>query len=515
MLFAQFKQREHEAQEFNRIRQQGHGRPIISAGLNRHKLVAVGNTLHFSEKWKYFPDFLMDYIKTKIGADWGNEEIKKPFDDRHPLMKWYHQLCLFQASQKRNDAGHYNSEATGLIRCYLGLAYSLYLLDHNAELQQRLVERLKRPDQFQGAYYELIVANCMIRAGFELQLEDEADPKQKHCEFSARSKETGRRFWVEAKMRSVAGVLGKTDADGQQITSKPTSRLSKHLSDALRKPAKDERIIFIDVNTAPIKPEDISGDTLNAPPWMIASEKQLTDRERDLREGERAYVFVTNFCFHNSLDSIFQGQAILAFGLGIDDFGKPGQYSLKEAWRVKQKHIDLYNLQEAMKSYPQVPSQFDGNLPPVGPGERERIRIGRKYEFEETGISGEVTAATVSEKERKIYIAVSGEDGKSHILVEDISNAELEVYRKYPETYFGVVRPVGMQINDPYKFFEWIFNTYKNTPKEKLLEFMKEASDIEALKNLDQEAIALEYCERIVNNVGNQKSENAATAEPP
>lgn len=86
--------KELEAQEKSRILQQGHGRPIISTDFNDYKMVAVGNTVHFSKKWAYFPDFLMDYIKKKIGGEWGNEEIKKPFEERHPLMQWYHQLCL-------------------------------------------------------------------------------------------------------------------------------------------------------------------------------------------------------------------------------------------------------------------------------------------------------------------------------------------------------------------------------------------------------------------------------------
>jgi hypothetical protein len=70
---------------------------------------------------------------------------------------------------------------TGVVACYLGTAYSLYLLDHNVELQARLVHRLKNPKDFQGAYYELIVANALIRAGFKLTLEDGTDPSTKHC----------------------------------------------------------------------------------------------------------------------------------------------------------------------------------------------------------------------------------------------------------------------------------------------------------------------------------------------
>ncbi|MCH7916297.1 MAG: hypothetical protein IH856_25215 [Deltaproteobacteria bacterium] len=65
----------------------------------------------------------------------------------------------------------------------------------------------------------------------ELKLEDETDESSKHCEFSAVSKQTGKKYWVETKMRSVSGLLGKTDVDGGTPSSKPTSQLSKHLRD--------------------------------------------------------------------------------------------------------------------------------------------------------------------------------------------------------------------------------------------------------------------------------------------
>jgi hypothetical protein len=45
--------------------------------------------------------------------------------------------------------------------------------DHLA-LQERLIGRLKHPDQFQGARYELAMAATMIRAGFDLEYEMEA-----------------------------------------------------------------------------------------------------------------------------------------------------------------------------------------------------------------------------------------------------------------------------------------------------------------------------------------------------
>ena len=53
----------------------------------------------------------------------------------------------------------------------------------------------------------------------------------------------------------------------------------------------------------------------------------------------------------------------LPFGVGIQDFNRPGNYRLSEAHRLKQKHIDAYDIGEALQKYPQLPSTFDGSLP--------------------------------------------------------------------------------------------------------------------------------------------------------
>jgi len=204
------------ARERVRQTQQGLGRPIIAFKSADHQIVAVRDRVYFSDKWKTFPDFLAAYMKQKLGAEWGNAEIAKPFLERHPLMRWYDAYCKYQQATIKTPGEVCTANVTGIVACYLGLAYSLYLLDHNVEIQERLLDRLKHPANFQGAFYELFVANVLIRAGFQLTLENEGDRTSKHCEFAAVSRETGKRYWVEAKMASVVGVLGKTPRDGGQ-----------------------------------------------------------------------------------------------------------------------------------------------------------------------------------------------------------------------------------------------------------------------------------------------------------
>ena len=368
----------------------------------------------------------------------------------------------------------------GTVCCYLGLAYSLYLLKHNVELQRLFVARLKDIKQFQGAYYELVVANCLIRAGFRLELEDEVDQTAKHCEFSARAEKSGTRYWVEAKMRSVPGVLGKTLKDGS--TSKdPTSRLTRHLSEALRKPAPDQRMIFIDLNT---ERYESGGGT---PAWLDKAVRRLKDREQDLAGGQEAYVFVTNTAFHRALDSSTHGCDVLAHGLGIPDFGKPGEIRLSDWYRQKQKHIDAHNVMESFRTYPQIPDTFDGRpaSEAFSGAESRRIRVGETYFFEDAGGGGEtgtVASVAVLDTERQACIAITTEDRKAKILKSDLSDAEYEDYKKYGDAYFGEPQDRHHESKDVFEFYAWLVGCYSATPKERLLELAKYNPDIERLR---------------------------------
>lgn len=493
----------HKADELIRQQQQGLGKPILSLKFKDRQMVAVGNTLYHSPTWKTFPDFLSDYIKNILGHEWGNNEIAKPLLERHPIMKWYNEYCRYQQKYIGNSEEIKSTPFTGIVYCYMGLAYNLYLLKHNVELQNRLIKRLKNIGNFQGAYYELIIANCLIRAGFDLTLEDESDEKSKHCEFSAISKKTGKKYWVEAKMRGVSGFLGKTDKDGTK-DSNPTGMLSRHLREALEKPAADDRLIFIDFNAVPEEERPL-------PSWVTKAESKLNMREKALEPRQHAYLFLTNMPFHRALDSDKVGTSVLAYGLGIPDFGKPVKARLSEIYRSKQKHIDAHNIFESFRKYPQLPATFDGSLPSEAFNKNsQRLVIGEKYFFEnigEGGTLGTVTSAYVSEAEKEIVVSISTENGKNQILRRELSEGEFSDYKKHPEAFFGVIQYPAKRTNDPYELFEFFLNSYRETPKEHLLDFMKDAPDFNDLFKMERSDLLLECCERWVATAVNREDD--------
>ncbi|ODR98926.1 hypothetical protein AUC68_07075 [Methyloceanibacter methanicus] len=484
--------RTHAAEEAIRVAQQGRGRPIVSARVGDHTIVATGSTIHWSKTWKTFVDFLSDYIKRTLGSDWGNAEMAKPLAGRHPILQWYDAVCRYQAAHQAKQGEVFVGEMTGALSCYYGLAYSLYLLHHNVELQERLVARLKDIRQFQGAYYELMVANGLIRAGFQLELEDEADDDNKHCEFSARSETTGTRYWVECKMRSVPGLLGKTRADGS-ASRDPTSKMTDHIREALLKPAPDRRMIFVDLNGEPLEDD-------GKPVWLAQAVRRLEARERDLEEGQEAYVFVTNMAFHRVLDDPTGGGQALAYGLGLADFGKPGEIRLSEWYRQKRKHIDAHKIVEAFQTYQQLPDTLDGRAASEAFSQdgNARLRIGETYFFEdagEGGTTGTVTSVAVIKKDKTAMAAVTTNDGHRVLLAIDLSDAELQDYEKYGDAYFGEPKARHHESKDILEFYEWLVECYAKTPRERLLELAAKHPEIERLRALDRDDIVLELCE--------------------
>ncbi len=276
----------------------GQVRPIVHGDFQEHKFVAVGSTLYWSKDWKSFTDFLLHYIKRLLGGEWGNAELAKPPAEQHPIIKWYGSLCRMQERTKEKSApdanGLYTSELDGPSRAYLLVAYDLYVLRHHGTLQEHLVARLKQRDQFQGARYELTVTAAMIRAGFEIDFEDETDTSTRHPEFRATHRVVGEVIAVEAKSRHRPGVL----AFPGDSTPFAGFRVGIHnlLHDALTKPTTLPYLVFVDANM----PHEVASP-LSIVPWQeevmrtVAAVEQRLATEQLVDTGTIATaVIVTN-----------------------------------------------------------------------------------------------------------------------------------------------------------------------------------------------------------------------------
>lgn len=307
-----------EALERQRVKQQGLGRPIISAPLAGMRAVAVGDAL-YPTKAQTFHEFLWDYIKNVLGGEWGNAELAKAPDKRHPLLNWYQEAAKYINAHIRERGKVHTIPSIGVVSAYLQLAYNLYLIAHNQKLQTRLILRLKQPDQFLPAYYETSVFGALIRAGFELEFEDEADSSTTHCETTATFRKTGRKFSVEAKMRQA---------------STASVDIGRQIKRALRKKAIHARIVFAEINIPELPDRN----------QQVASLQKILDNIRK-RESEMlttteplpsAYVVVTNHPFLYFPDKSVRPWAV-AEGFRLPDFGWRATFgSLREALAARE-----------------------------------------------------------------------------------------------------------------------------------------------------------------------------------
>jgi hypothetical protein len=271
----------------------GEVRPIISAEFKGRRFVAVGDELHANAGWRTFADFLWYYGEHLLGGEWIATARKFPEDSRHQILGWLDALGqVIENAESRGD-GVKVGRVDGPSRAYLLLTYDLYVLKHHEKLQEKIVARLKNRDQFQGARYELLVAATMIRAGFELKFEDEADGSKKHPEFIAVHKETGVEVAVEAKSRHRDGVLGRPGEPPNKENFEVGIR--RLLNGASRKADQMPLVIFIDANI----PAEIAEHPASSQ-WHGEVDRTIARAEK-VSEGTGSpfnLVLVTNFPDH-------------------------------------------------------------------------------------------------------------------------------------------------------------------------------------------------------------------------
>lgn len=249
MALAVAKANLHRLFEQRRIQRFGHVRQLAHANWNEKKVVAVDRKL-FAGDWKTPIDFLFDFLtKRVLSSTWVKTELEKPFSERHPVLQWYDSLCKLQAQQTPDANGIYGMTPNGAALSYLLFSYDLFTLHQHGALNKKLVRRLRRKEHFQGARYELFATATCIRAGCDIEFDDENNGSRKHVEFIATHRATGQRFAVEAKSRHRPGVLGQM---GERIPDEQVKvGIRGLIKDALQKPASEPYVIFLDLNLPP------------------------------------------------------------------------------------------------------------------------------------------------------------------------------------------------------------------------------------------------------------------------
>lgn len=507
------KFRELEANRVQREKQQGLGRGIISAEMNGYRIVCVGNRVHYSKSWKTFHDFLRDYLINNLGCDWFKAEQAKPDEQRHPIVRWFEQSIVDWKKSGTKEGDIISGPMSGAQRAFLNLAYNIYLIAHHADagssdaLLATFVDKLKsaRTDDFIGKLFETYAAAAFLKAGFKLEYEDESDGSASHVEFVATYPKTNRKFSVEVKSRNRS-----SDKDDEgPVDDVKRLRVANKLNKALGKAAKHDRVVMIEINV----PDILTEKSLRG--WPQAALDQVRQVEKqsfpDGTPKPSACVVVTNHAFHNNLPAPDVGVQAVAIGCNMPDFGPDVAFKgYKAVLDSRKNNAEMFALLDSMKHHYEIPATFDGENPEIAfraVSDVPRLKFGEWYKWPAADgkeVAGCLYEATVMEEAKKVFGVCETSEGK-HVIVEvPISDAELAAYRRHPDTYFGEVRKVAGKAETPVDFCDFFYETYKDTPREKLLEFLKNAPDFSTLEKLSQEDLAITYCERCAQSVFNR-----------
>ncbi|MDD5692072.1 MAG: hypothetical protein PHP10_02715 [Candidatus Omnitrophica bacterium] len=485
-------------------KQQGLGRPIISYVHNGYRLVASGSKIHWDkeEKWQTFHDFLSYYYVKVFGEDWGKEELKKPFAEQHPIVQWHVKFGAYKRDQRVEGVSVQSAPMTGAAFAILSLSYNLFLLEHNIGVQEKLIRRLKLSDKgnFQGALYETYVAAIFIRAGFKIEMENEDDANTSHGEFIAIAPYSGTKYSVEAKAR-------QPFKDNIGIWSQFKKALAKNVA--------HKRVVFIDINIPKMFDK------------MAVIEQQLKDvessQDAEWKKAPPAYVFMTNHAFVYDLEGVQFERIGFAYGFKIDYFKGNTEYtSLRDARMARDKHMDMVKLIKSTREQNDIPVTFDGDIPEFAFNKElkeKRLLIGNKYLIpgkDGKDAVGILESATILDNEKLAYGSYLFEDGTRGICTCPVTADEIAAYKKYPDTFFGVPRGQGAKTEDPLELYDFFHEVYKKTPREKLLEFMKDWPNIDEIKSLSGEELSIIYCESLVYSImrDREKSHTHSSRRP-
>jgi hypothetical protein len=231
--------------EQQRVNAFGNIRPIIHfKHPNGTHFVGVRNRFYHSDKWQFFTDFLLEYGFERFGKEWLEKQQRADLVNQHPMFVWRRQAYDFMNSQPRRVDGTFAATPNGPLAACNSFYYDLYTVDDNSILDESLLERLRNPDQFQGALHEVFVAATCLRAGFSIVPENERNPTGKHVEFIAIHNATQQHVLVEAKSRHRAGVLAMSG----QRNDNPDIRFGSLINAAIAKDPTNPLAILVDTN---------------------------------------------------------------------------------------------------------------------------------------------------------------------------------------------------------------------------------------------------------------------------
>jgi len=326
----------------------GHVRPIQRATLNGRHLVGVGSRVLWGD-FQTVGDFLDAYVGSLVGKDWAAAEKVKPLEERNPLLRWRYGWVTSanEVRAQQPDEKIVTVPATGAASAYFLLAWDLFSIEAYGKLQAEFIKRLKSGQQFQGVRHELFAIATLARAGYAIEHHPRSAKGKSRTECNAIHQASGKRITMEAKSRHRHGVLGFTDGTPKDLGDMK-AEVTGLLAEALKKPAADPLIIFLDLNLPPIEDERRLAVTREVADSLEEARERIGLKEVD--PDPFAAVYVTNHPLHYRAGEPVQLATLLqvaVFPRGSHRVQMPGQH--------------LLDIQRAVEKFGRLPERFLGS----------------------------------------------------------------------------------------------------------------------------------------------------------
>jgi hypothetical protein len=319
----------------------GFHRPPLIAGDESDRFIVRGEKVFHWGAGGSFLNFLEGDLLRELGQAFRRNRA-------HPLHTWW-KAMRGQAEARHQTGSRGKVASTVAVLNFFTVAHDLFVIADNAKPREQLVKSLKVADQFHGARYELLIAACLVRAGFSIEFSDESDFTCRHGDATAHHVRTGRRYSVEMKAKGRPGILGKSGLRrSQEEMKRDVSRL---IREALEKPAEHKRLIFVDMNLPPPP----SAWTDRGVWWQndaIASIRAVEAKPGNLPGDRSAFVIFTNLPSHQMpLDEYFVGLEQAFTGFRKPDFAS-------ENTLLGERYPDIAHLFDAFNTHDIIPDAF-------------------------------------------------------------------------------------------------------------------------------------------------------------
>jgi len=216
----------------------------------------------------------------------------------------------------------------------------------------------------------------------------------------------------------------------------------------------------------------------------------------------QAYVIVTFDPEEHHLDAIDLPYGVLLWGFHLEDL-HPGLKNLLQQVKTRRRHAPVFALLESMQKHRRIPATFDGEAESFSGGiPKARLQVGQRMDVpgpNGTQIEATLENCVVMPKSGEAFCIACSDDQQRFIVKIPLMDDELKAHAQHPKTFFGVIdRNAGRSSpKTDLDWFDFLWETYSSSTKEKLIELMDHAPDIERLKEMTQEDLADEYCVRM------------------